>query len=220
MKARGRVTFRPGGNVTREEAIRREVRPNTAAYARYLTLLEDMPPATAPGALRRAHWRKVRKCVVEVLEDHLSRGFGGRGVATLPDDVAMLLRDSLRAVSDGADHPLLDARTPKDGGRYPGRGNRRTVQKADQIMWGVAYITLADLGMIRDGSARLRVQRRYGVSERQVYRWLGECGGKAEREQVVHDFLVRHAVHGNSDSKGRVARKLMLSSGRSYRDAR
>jgi hypothetical protein len=170
--------------------------------------------------VRGAHWRKIRKCVVEALTDHLSRGYGGRGVAALPDDIALLLRDALLSVTEGSEHPVLVRGVPGRDGLYVGRGNRRTLAKEDQIMWAVAYITLAELGMLTDKGARRHVQRAYGVSKRQVLRWLAERGGEASRTRAVHAFLKHRGIARSDASKSRVVSKLMAVRARDYCAAR
>jgi hypothetical protein len=193
----------------------------TASHVRYLALMESVPAEDASAGVLLEHWQQIRAAALEALNDHLSKGAGGSGRARLPDDIALAIRSALQAALQDARHPLFsnDAVIGPHAVRSS-RGNRRTPSRSEQVTWAVAYITLCDQCVISDRSARETVRRRYGVTKRQVYRWLSEVGDMSARSIAVTTLFAERGIAGNVDSRARVTRKLMRVNADRYRRSR
>jgi hypothetical protein len=220
-RAQEQVTFRLRRNVTLEESIRREVFPKTEAFVRFLALRQEPPPGDSPAAVQRTYWQRVRRQVIEALADHLSRGFGGRGRATLPDDVAALLIETLKYAAAGGLHSLAAPYRPSDRMRPTvSHGNTRTPARQSQIDAAVDYLTIVDAGLLMDRRSRITVQSAYGVSKRQVFRWLREAGTPRERRAALDTRWKARLGRADERALARILRKVMSQSAANYRRAR
>ena len=145
----------------------------------------------------------LRKALVEALKDHLEfvtqnmdRLQEARPGTALPYGMALALRRALAETNDGQPAALF-APKPTVGGR----GNRRAPAKQVCIDWAVLYLTAVRAGWVRGESARSRVAQLYGVSVRQVERWLAAAGRSDRRERQLRDWSTQRGLRPFSEAE-------------------
>jgi hypothetical protein len=132
----------------------------------------------------------MRKALVAGLKDHLEfvkRNLGqlretAEGTA-LPDDMAVALLRALEEVNDG-ELAALFVPKPLPGGR----GNRRLLAKQVDIDWAVRHVTATQLAWAERRGTRARVAEAYGVTPRQVERWIATAGTLRRREAQLREW--------------------------------
>jgi hypothetical protein len=78
----------------------------------------------------------------------------------------------------------------------------------------VDYLTLADMRRVSDARSRATVQEAYGVSKRQVYRWLREAGPLSDRSVALEQRFRSRGPAVDEASVVRVTRQMMKFSAR------
>ena len=212
-------TFRPTRNVVSREGLRKELWPASDAHVdfQYFDLLVQSSIVGSP-----LHRQGMRKALVAGLKDHLqyvTRNMGrlresAPGTA-LPYGMAVALLQSLEEVNDGEAAALF---TPKP---LPGgRGNRRLPARQSSIDHAVCYLTAVQLGWLSVRSARGHVAELYGVTLRQVERWLAATGRPRQREDQLRRWMVQRGLRPLSEHEaGRALKKLLPVMASRYRGA-
>lgn len=162
----------------------------------------------------------MRLALLASLEDHISflhQNMGRlmqdlRGTA-LPDDQARALIRALKRVAGGEADPLLSPRTLSDG-----RGNLRSAAKQECVDRAVWYLTAVDLDWVQDSESRKRVALAFGVTRRQVRRWIAEKGSLVARRKSLEGWMTGHRFAGKHEAAAKALRKLLPSNGAKYRD--
>ena len=214
-----RPTFRPPPNVVSREGLRQELWPASDAHVefQYIDLLRQSAVVSSP-----LHWQGMRKALVAGLKDHLeylARNMGrlresAPGTA-LPFGMAVALLLALEEVNDGEAAALF---TPKP---LPGgRGNRRPPARQASIDHAVCYLTAVLLGWLSVESARVHVAELYGVTLRQVERWLAAAGSPRQREDQLRRWVAQRGLQSISEKEaGRAIKKLLPVMASRYREA-
>ena len=162
----------------------------------------------------------MRLALVASLEDHL--GFMRQNMerlmrdlpgAALPVDQARALLRALKRVAGGEADPLLTPRTLSNG-----RGNLRSAAKQDCVDWAVWYLTAADLDWASDSESRKRVAECFGVTRRQVRRWIVEKGSLAARKKSLERWMTDNGFDGRHAAGAKGLRKLLPFKGEEYSD--
>jgi len=131
----------------------------------------------------------------------------------LPEDMARAMLEGLEAVDKGESPALFRPRQ-----RRGGRGNQRRVSQEASVDWAVRYLTAVQLKWVVARGARQDVARRYGVSLRQVERWIEAAGPLARREQALRGWGRERMVASLADAKlGRFLQKGLGSVATRYR---
>ena len=168
------------------------------------------------------HWQGMRKALVAGLRDHLefvTRNMGrlredAPGTA-LPHGMATALLQALEEVNDGESAALF---TPKP--LSGGRGNRRPPAKQASIEWAVRYLTAVRLGWVRAEGARARVAKLYGVTLRQVDRWIAAAGKARQREDQLRQWAASVGFRPFTEAQaGRALARLLPVTSKRYRGA-
>lgn len=166
------------------------------------------------------HWQGMRKALVAGLKDHLefvTRNMGrlrkdAPGTA-LPYGMTIALLEALEEVNDGEPAALF-APKPLLGGR----GNRRPPAKQTSVDWAVRYLTAVRVGWIRADGARARVAALYGVSSRQVERWLAAEGKACQREAQLREWAASVGLRPFTEVQaGRAVARLLPAMAKRYR---
>jgi hypothetical protein len=181
----------------------------------YFDLLRQSSVVSSP-----LHWQGMRKALVAGLKDHLefvTRNMGRLRVAVpgtaLPYGMAVALRQALEEVSDGQPAALF-VPMPLSGGR----GNRRSPAKQASIDWAVRYLTAVRVGWVQADGARARVAVLYGVSSRQVERWLAAAGKARQREAELREWAASAGLRPFTDAEaGRAVARLLPAMAKRYR---
>lgn len=210
-------TGREGRSVVSRARLWDELLPSSRAHVefQYIELLRR-----ASKASNAHHNQALRAALSEGLRDHIQlvsqdgslMRSSARGTA-LPVDMAKALLEALEAVSSGEPVPLFTPERVSGG-----RGNLRKQAKQVGVDWAVHYVTAAQLKWIRDRSARARVSRLYGVSLRQVERWVADAGPTDSRENALDTWAVHLGLTlGVEGTAGKALAKLLPAMGERYR---
>jgi len=210
-------TFRPPRNVVSREGLRKELWPPSDAHVEFQYFDQFRECAVSSNPLQ---WQGMRKALVAGLEDHLevvTRNMGRlRGSVpgtALPYGMAMALKRALQEVNDGQPAAIF---TPKP--LSGGRGNRRPPAKQASIDLAVVYLTAARMGWVRAEGARARVAESYGVSQRQVDRWLAAAGKPSQREGRLRKWAAQQGLRPFSEREaGRALKRLLPAMAKRYR---
>ena len=212
-----RATLRGGRNIVSRNRLRTELWPASDAHVdfQYFDLTRQSSDASSP-----LHWQGMRKALVAGLRDHVqfvSRNMErlrepSPGIA-LPYGMALALMNALQEVNDGESAALF---VPK---RLPGgRGNRRSLAKQTSIDWAVRYLTATQLGWALRPSARSKVVELYGVTSRQVQRWIATAGTLRRREVQLREWANAVGFRASTEEKAvRALEKLLPAMARRYR---
>jgi len=212
-----RPTFRPPRNVVSRDGLRKELWPPSEAHVdfQYFDLMRQSSVESSP-----LHWQGMRKALVAGLRDHLqfvTRNMGrlredAPGTA-LPHGMATALLQALEEVNDG-EPAVLFMPKPQSGGR----GNRRSPAKQASVDWAVRYLTAVRLGWIPADGARVRVAALYGVTVRQVERWLAAAGKARQRESKLRQWAASAGFRPFTDTEaGRALGRLLPAMAKRYR---
>lgn len=177
------MTFRGGRDVALEKRLKQELLPKSDAYVRYVALLFR----GRDGSPGEPQLQSLRKAMIAAIDDHLhfvgrnpqlAAGAGER--PPLPFDIAERLRLALVRSADGEPDPLFEPY------RLPGgRGNLARSERRVWVERAVDYLTVVDLGLVNDRRSRQRVADSYGISRRQVQRWLKSAGVLRQRAAAL-----------------------------------
>jgi len=83
----------------------------------------------------------------------------------------------------------------------------------------IDYLTAVDLGLLADRNARQIVSVHYGVTGRQVGRWLGDAGGLEARQALMEARYQERLPGPVSRLNPKILRKLMEWGGEAYQQA-
>lgn len=212
-----RQTFRPPRNVVSREGLRNELWPASDAHIefQYLDLLRQSAATSTP-----LHYQGLRKALVAGLKDHLeyvTRNMGQlrekASGTVLPYGMAVALQQAIEEVSDGQ---LAELFTPKPFSG--GRGNRRRPDRQSSIKHAVCYLTAVRLGWLSAEAARVEVAALYGVTVRQVDRWLAAAGKPRQREGQLRGWAAQRGLRPFSeDEAARALKKLLPVMAAKYR---
>lgn len=215
-KAPARPTFRPPRNVVSRDGLRKELWPASEAHVdfQYFDLMRQSSDMSSP-----LHWQGMRKALVAGLKDHLefvTRNMGplretAHGTA-LPYGMAVALLRALEQVNDGEPAALFVPK-PLQGGR----GNRRPLAKQVSIDWAVRYVTATQLGWAKPQGACARVAEAYGVTPRQVERWIATAGTLRRRDAQLRDWVTAGGFRtGTEKQAARALERLLPAMARRY----
>ena len=212
-----RPTFRPPRKVVSRDGLRKELWPASEAHVdfQYFDLMRQSSVVSSP-----LHWQGMRKALVAGLKDHLefvTRNMGRLREAApgtaLPYGMAAALLQALAEVNEGEPAPLF---TPKP--LSGGRGNRRPPAKQASVDWAVRYLTAVRVGWVRADGARARLAALYGVSLRQVERWLEAAGKARQREAKLREWAASVGFRPFTDAQaGRALARLLPAMAQRYR---
>jgi hypothetical protein len=179
------------------------MRLNSWAYCRFYALREWASSSPAPGP---DYWNALRSTVVDALREHESKFKRVLESVPFPAEMASFLATALSDLSEGDDHPFFARRV-----RSGGRGNLRSRQQQECVDGAIDYLIAVDLKLIADRRSRTTVAERFGVTRKQVQRWLVGSGAKARRERGFRERWSRQLKYDH-DPKRTVAsmvRKVM-----------
>jgi hypothetical protein len=211
------ATFRGGGNVASRAVLADELVPPSAANVDFtyfwLRLLTEADP-------RGLGQQNIRKAIVRGLRDHIEfeQRFqsGASRIAAyhpLPHGMAVELIRALEQVNAGESPLLFSPPRTKDG-----RGNLRTSSKQGAVDHAVRYVTAVQLGWIEEREPGERVARLYGVSRRQVQRWIKAAGSGSVRKKAVVAWAVDAGFPESATlAIGKAINRLIRSFAKRYR---
>jgi hypothetical protein len=162
----------------------------------------------------------MRKALVAGLRDHvqfvsrnMERLREARPGTALPYGMALALMHALQEVNDGELSALF---VPKP--LLGGRGNRRPPARQAGIDWAVRYLTATQLGWARRTSARSKVAELYGITPRQVQRWITTAGTLRRREVQLREWANSLGFRTSIEQKAvRALEKLLPAMAGRYR---
>lgn len=196
-------TFQAGRNVSLERAIKREMPDASEAEVRFHALWPPTTGARAGGT----YWQQVRAALLQALHDHV----GGR--VSLPTELAQFILDAIHDLSQGETPEVFVPR------RIPGgRGNRLKTIAQRQVQTAVHYLIAVERAEIHDARSRASVARAYGVSERQVARWLRAAGPKALRNSQYEKYSRNLRMRGKNVDVAGIVKKLMQIFGKDFQN--
>jgi hypothetical protein len=213
MKQQRGATFRRDRIVARAKAMQLEMRPNSWPYSLFCALWELEPPS---GEGRVEYWQSMRKAIVSALREHESKFRYALDDVPFPAGMASYLATALSDLSEGEGHPLLERRIPPGG-----RGNTRSRSQQQYVDAGVDYLVGVDIGLIEDERSRTTVAEQFGVTRKQVQRWLAARGTASRRNKEFRERWSQRLARDQSREKttARMVRKLMLMFGKEYKAA-
>ena len=197
--------------------LRNELWPPSEAHVdfQYFDLRRRSSVESSP-----LHWQGMRKALVAGLKDHLE--FVTRNMGRLREDapgtasprgMTTALLQALEEVNDGESAALF-APKPLSGGR----GNRRPPAKQTSVEWAVRYLTAVRLGWVRADGARARVATLYGVTLRQVERWMAATGKARQREAKLREWAASVGLRPFTEAQaGRAVARLSPVTAKRYR---
>jgi len=197
--------------------LRTELWPASDAHVdfQYFDLMRQSSDMSSP-----LHWQGMRKALVAGLQDHVqfvSRNMErlrepSPGIA-LPYGMAIALMHALQEVNDG-ELAALFVPKPLPGGR----GNRQPLAKQASIDWAVRYLTAVQLGWAQRQGARSKVAAAYGVTPRQVQRWIATAGALRRREAQVREWASSVGFRSATEQKAvRALERLLPAMAKRYR---
>jgi hypothetical protein len=127
--------------------------------------------------------------------------------------MAIALMHALQEVNDGELAALFVSK-PLPGGR----GNRRPLARQASIDWAVRYLTAVQLGWAQRQGARDKVAAAYGVTPRQVQRWIATAGALPRREAQVREWAGSVGFRSSTEQKAvRALERLLPAMAMRYR---
>lgn len=214
MKRKTAATFREGQIVARARALQAEMQPNTWPYCMFFALWEV---GSSSSTLGPDYWGAMRRALTTALREHAERFKYVFDDAPFPADMASYLATALEDLAEGEDHPLFAKRILTGG-----RGNLRPRVQQESIDRAVDYLIAVDLGLIDDNRSRATVADQFGVTRKQVQRWLAVRGTKRRREGEFRQRWERELsrAHDPARTLVRMVRKRMQFSAADYREHR
>jgi len=213
MRRRTDATFRVGQIVSRAKAIQAEAHPNSWPYCMYWALRER----EESDGKYAAYWVELRNQIVAALREHDEKFKYVFDDIPFPAEVASYLAKALDDLSQGETHPLFTRRILPGG-----RGNVRSRQRQQCVDAGVDYLIAVDLDLIADERSRSTVAEAFGVTPKQVQRWLAARGKEARRRTEFAERWRQKLAHDRDPARttARMVRKLMRSHGDEFRSLR
>lgn len=214
MKRRTGATFREGQIVARARALQADMYPNSWPYCMFFALWEF---GGSPNPLGPDYWNAMRRAMTAALREHAERFKYVFKDIPFPAEMASYLATALEDLSEGEDHPLFAKRVLSGG-----RGNLRSRVQQESIDRAVDYLVAVDIGRIDDKRSRATVADEFGVTRKQVQRWVALRGAKGKREKEFRQRWDRKLarVHDPERTLVRLVRKSMQFASADYRKLR